>query len=145
MQIIGGSAELGVLAVGQPLCVPASQKKKKKNQTTGITCVINHFSPLALIEMYVFVSRLPAAEGAGWIFLSCCIALIYGQRFSEDTLVPSESTSFNLLSSLWYLHTQKWIRKQRNGVAEGFISLPDNVRLHQVVWRLKTNSQDTLI
>lgn len=37
------------------------------------------------------------------------------------------------------------MRKHRNGVAEGFISQPDNIRLHQVIWRLKTNSQDTLI
>lgn len=46
--------------------------------------------------MYVFVS--PAAEGAGWIFSSCYLSLIYGRRFSEDALVPA--TSFNLLSSL---------------------------------------------
>lgn len=71
-----------------------------------ITCIINYFSPLGLIEMYVLFSHLPAAEErVEWIFSSCYIFLIYGRRFSENTLAPAETTDSNLLSSLCDIYT----------------------------------------
>lgn len=97
--------------------------------------------------MFVLSCLLAAEERAEWIFFM--LYLIYGCRFSENKLLQSRLTflTYFPLSVIFThrTHTLKLMRKQLNGVAEGFISRPDDVRLHEAIWRLKSNSHSTLI
>lgn len=72
---------------------------------------------------------------------------LYEYRYRENTLAPAESAGY-ALSVIFTQQTHTLTHSEINGKTtwcSGFMSRPDDVRLHQAIQRLKSNSRCTLI
>lgn len=124
-----------------------------KKQSISTKSHIHYIKPFFCLQSnkdacVVLLPPPATEERARWISL-CWIFLMYRGSVGIHYLLQSWLT-FPTCSPVSLIfthpaHSSKLIRKQLNGVSEGFISQPNDARLHQAIWRLKSNSHQTLI